>query len=1437
MNKSGTFITRLSLLILLLFTLLPATTAFSEERASSEPATENSSLLMNDPLNELNTPEETIESTEMPEATETTESAPLQEPLEETTEDQLEESTTSSTEESRNVEKKQARGNVLSKLTVTNWQLLKNGVELSEAVHAVTGETYELRFSWEVKNSTLAPGDFVTFRMPYNCGINGDGAGASGSWRISGSSQAVPLTTKIEGGQTVKFAEWFVEAYEGGIDYEQIRIQFTEGIRMLEGVTLGSEISTGTNSIKNYTYKGGVQKVEFGGIKKSIDFSQDKLEKSTGWNYKNAMGASDNQIQFDIPVNLPASVELGGDRFVYSNETPEGWAYDPVNPAYSWGEHVTDMEDIYMEDTLDEGVLIHGVLITAAARAPMQLPPDALDKYRGGIVATLSSFNSYLLADFGNGPVYRTPNDPTSERQLPKQENSFKRLYQEENEGIDSFRNRVKAAPYQYGIFTDAATNRQTLMTFFGDVKKGGAMPRYSDLTDQKYTDPQRKIAGNSTQPVFSFAEQAATRLIVNGHYTEADREELEAYFSLVYGDDNVLGGQVATFEVSLTTQYPPDTRSGDKKNIARHFFKGPRAPDFPILGEVERSHSLTNPYSSVQLSSNEAMLFKFTEKNLPLNGAKFQLQKKDDKNRWQTVEGSEVMTDAVTVNVLEEEGVVAERQLDGSVKVSNLPDGTYRFMEVDSPDGYDPTLSPNYDEEEGKVFSDEFSIPAATQRSTLFVTNISQPKYSVQHYVQTGSGTAERDFELRLQESFNGRTGTEVSAVGKSFAGYRLDEENPYAQVKGEVSEDGSLVLKLYYVKDETIKPFYFYKYDENKNPMPSTDYKGDPLGEDREVIFDVYKYNADGWGKDGYSPTEVVPTSGTMLPNNKGAVWEKVDTITTDSNGKASSSSLSLTEDNGSLITFAVVETKTYDGYKLPGDDHYWVIWTADEVNKQSVTPFINGINAEKGAPEIGEVDPTAAHNKKEYYLTNKDANWTFYKKDVAGASMPSVSLNGNALGEDKKVEFEWYQYNGNWSSDQDPKTNPPGKSAFWIKKGTLTTNAYGKLVGDTIPRESGETLGLIETSTYKGYRLPTPKQAYWVLWDTGYIESCGSNNPAIDFVETFHYVLKNDYATEMKIYKTDAATRVPLRRTAKAKVGFRYYSYKGGWENGEGPDTNTDLTDEENWVPIKNQQDDSYIFYADEEGCLTGVDDHFIGSHPHGNTYAIQEAEAYPGYQLDSGYWYFFLNVNKKPKTYTIDWLGHVGEGHPIVEPSDSSNELNAYQLTNHQLPYPDLEFTKIDDSNSSLANVVFELYQAKGDVAFNETTEKNCNYWDLSAPYRREESKLSGKVSFNKLPNGIYLLRETKTAAGFHLPDGDWVIEVDSAAEPKITIRARKDTSPPAFKVENDKCYLPNHRKQILPFSGRWGKDVLLIIGILLIGLAGVVKVEKQEKLDI
>lgn len=628
-------------------------------------------------------------------------------------------------------------------------------------------------------------------------------------------------------------------------------------------------------------------------------------------------------------------------------------------------------------------------------------------------------------------------------------------------------------------------------------------------------------------------------------------------------------------------------------------------------------------------------------------------------------------------------------------------------------------------------------------------------------------------------------------------------------------MKEDGSLVLKLYYEKDDTNRPFYFYKLDENNNPMPSVDYKGDPLGKGKEVTFDIYKYNNVGWSneyKEKYAPDKVVPTSGTEFPNGEGKVWEKVDTLTSDSNGKVSSGSLSLTEENDALITYAVVETKTYDGYKLPTNDQYWVVWTRDKLGEDAaavpVTPYINGISSVNNAPHSDAIDSSVPQNEKEYYITNSYDYWSLYKEDVAGNPMPSVNENGDPLGEDKKVEFDWYEYVGNWNPDPKPEEVAPGESKFWKKRGTLTTDANGKLVGDSISREKGKTVALVETSTYKGYRLPSAKQAYWILWEDGNSSQCGTNNPGSKQKGPYFHILKNNYEAQLEIYKTDADTQIPLKKTEKTQVGFQYYEYVGKWEDGkENPSINSDLSDKNNWLPIKNQQDDSDIFYTDEEGKLTGLEENFVGSYPYGSTYAIKEVEAYLGYQKDEGHWYLYLNLVKNPKIYTIEDIHYHGDGHPIIAPNAPNNKINAHQLTNKQLPYPDFEFSKVNDTNAALANVDFKLYKAKGDVEFNDETEKNGSYWDLDIPYREETSSLSGKVSFAKLPNGTYLLRETKTAAGYQLPDGDWVIVVDTTAEKKITIRARKDTSPPAFKVEDGKYSLPNYRVHSLPFTGK------------------------------
>lgn len=69
---------------------------------------------------------------------------------------------------------------------------------------------------------------------------------------------------------------------------------------------------------------------------------------------------------------------------------------------------------------------------------------------------------------------------------------------------------------------------------------------------------------------------------------------------------------------------------------------------------------------------------------------------------------------------------------------------------------------------------------------------------YKVEHYKQNPDGT----YPQRASETENktGRTGANVTAQAKQYAGYTEDTTNANRVTSGEIAQDGSLILKLYY-------------------------------------------------------------------------------------------------------------------------------------------------------------------------------------------------------------------------------------------------------------------------------------------------------------------------------------------------------------------------------------------------------------------------------------------------------------------------------------------------------------------------------------------------------------------------------------------------------------------------------------------------------------
>lgn len=67
---------------------------------------------------------------------------------------------------------------------------------------------------------------------------------------------------------------------------------------------------------------------------------------------------------------------------------------------------------------------------------------------------------------------------------------------------------------------------------------------------------------------------------------------------------------------------------------------------------------------------------------------------------------------------------------------------------------------------------------------------------YTVEHYLQK----ADNSYALKETETLTGVTNTVAKAVAKSYDGYALASANQDAVLQGEIAEDGSLVLKVYY-------------------------------------------------------------------------------------------------------------------------------------------------------------------------------------------------------------------------------------------------------------------------------------------------------------------------------------------------------------------------------------------------------------------------------------------------------------------------------------------------------------------------------------------------------------------------------------------------------------------------------------------------------------
>lgn len=124
-----------------------------------------------------------------------------------------------------------------------------------------------------------------------------------------------------------------------------------------------------------------------------------------------------------------------------------------------------------------------------------------------------------------------------------------------------------------------------------------------------------------------------------------------------------------------------------------------------------------------------------------------------------------------------------------------------------------------NSDEAVKVTFSDGAVITANPGMNTIASDNVtSKAKYKVRHYTQDEYG----QYQLTETENKSAGIGSTVTAKPKTYNGFTFYEESEKNIVSGEVLEDGSLELKLYYIRTverepETIDTSDFTKLGES--------------------------------------------------------------------------------------------------------------------------------------------------------------------------------------------------------------------------------------------------------------------------------------------------------------------------------------------------------------------------------------------------------------------------------------------------------------------------------------------------------------------------------------------------------------------------------------------------------------------------------------------
>lgn len=307
-----------------------------------------------------------------------------------------------------------------SQVVVSDWDILdSSGVAISETNPASPENYYQLSGDWTltINGATLKDGDYFKIALPKN--------EVSGSWSAVSSAWVDILA---DDNSTV-LGQWRINS-------SNVEVQFNSNAT---GVyTVSGSFLTGSTSLKNSTFLGITQKVIFGGLEKTIAFTQAGSSLLSGNPGIVANHTSNNTIQWRIIMPSKSMNEL----------TQNG----------KWGEEYTT-DNQFLESKIE------------------------------------GEFNQLRISGIILNPNDLTNNDGRATAYSPFSVNVtsyFSEVAQDPLDTYDQF--KAKIAPLNYGVYEDEYGER-TVMINLGEVGNNGI--RYSDIDNSFATKAANTLISN----------------------------------------------------------------------------------------------------------------------------------------------------------------------------------------------------------------------------------------------------------------------------------------------------------------------------------------------------------------------------------------------------------------------------------------------------------------------------------------------------------------------------------------------------------------------------------------------------------------------------------------------------------------------------------------------------------------------------------------------------------------------------------------------------------------------------------------------------------------------------------------------------------------------------------------------------------------------------